>query len=120
MPRRHWGSRRAGPFGIARFLFVMGAQIAVLAVAFVGVVAAGVGGAPGVDAALAAPLPDDTLVFDRTGEVLLADLHPPGYQHYQRPLEADLVVVGLSAHRFPRSITTRLVRLGRWPVVVVP
>lgn len=31
-------------------------------------------------------LPSDTLVYDRTGTTLLADLHPPGYQHYRQPL----------------------------------
>lgn len=38
-------------------------------------------------------------------------------------VRADLVVVGVSTqagHRFVGSIATRLVRLGRWPVVVVP
>ncbi|WP_230394505.1 universal stress protein [Plantactinospora alkalitolerans] len=38
-------------------------------------------------------------------------------------VRADLVVVGVSAqagHRFVGSIATRLVRLGRWPVAVVP
>lgn len=37
--------------------------------------------------------------------------------------KADMVFVGASAqagHRFVGSIATRLVRLGRWPVVVVP
>jgi len=38
-------------------------------------------------------------------------------------VKADMVVVGVSAkagHRFVGSIATKLVRLGRWPVVVVP
>jgi nucleotide-binding universal stress UspA family protein len=38
-------------------------------------------------------------------------------------VKADMVVVGVSAqagHRFVGSIATRLVRLGRWPVLVVP
>lgn len=38
-------------------------------------------------------------------------------------MKADMVVIGASAkasHRFVGSIATRLVRLGRWPVVVVP
>ncbi|MDI1461498.1 universal stress protein [Catellatospora sp. KI3] len=37
--------------------------------------------------------------------------------------KADMLVVGVSAqagHRFLGSVATRLVRLGRWPVVVVP
>lgn len=39
-------------------------------------------------ATLARPLPSDTLLYDRTGTVLLADLHPPGYQHEAAPLSA--------------------------------
>jgi nucleotide-binding universal stress UspA family protein len=38
-------------------------------------------------------------------------------------VKADLVVVGVSSqagHRFVGSVAVRLVRLGRWPVVVVP
>ncbi len=38
-------------------------------------------------------------------------------------MKADLVVVGLSTqtgHRFIGSIATRLARLGRWPVAIVP
>ena len=38
-------------------------------------------------------------------------------------LRADMVVVGASAqagHRLVGSVATRLVRAGRWPVVVVP
>jgi membrane peptidoglycan carboxypeptidase len=31
-------------------------------------------------------LPSDTLIYDRTGTVLLADLHTPGFQHYEQPL----------------------------------
>jgi nucleotide-binding universal stress UspA family protein len=38
-------------------------------------------------------------------------------------VKADMVVVGVSTkagHRFVGSVAVRLVRLGRWPVVVVP
>ncbi len=31
-------------------------------------------------------LPSDTLIYDRTGTVVLADLHTPGFQHYEQPL----------------------------------
>src|SRR5579864_2417308 len=31
-------------------------------------------------------LPEDTLVYAADGTTLLADLHPPGYQHYYEPL----------------------------------
>ena len=37
--------------------------------------------------------------------------------------QADMVVVGASeqaGHRLVGSVATRLVRTGRWPVVVVP
>jgi membrane peptidoglycan carboxypeptidase len=52
------------------------------------VVVSGVASLPDADAALARPLPSDTLIYDRTGKELLADLHPPGYQHYELPLDA--------------------------------
>jgi membrane peptidoglycan carboxypeptidase len=55
----------------------------------VGVVAAaGFSSLPNADSALVQPLPSDTLVYDRSGQVLVADLHPPGYQHEQAPLSA--------------------------------
>jgi membrane peptidoglycan carboxypeptidase len=76
--------RRLGAF--ARFGAAVVVQLLVLGAAYGVVVGAGVGNVPEADAALATPQLDDTLVYDRTGQVLLADLHPPGYQHYQRPL----------------------------------
>jgi membrane peptidoglycan carboxypeptidase len=63
-------------------------QLLLAATVFVGAIGAGVAGLPGADAMVSQPLPDDTFVYDRTGTVLLADLHPPGYEHYQRPLSA--------------------------------
>ena len=36
-----------------------------------------------------APMPEDTLLYAADGTTLLADLHPPGYQHYYEPL-ADM------------------------------
>src|SRR5215472_3933776 len=70
------------------------AAFAVLAAGLVGtsvagVLAAGYGTLPNADAQVTQPLPSDTLVYDRTGQVLLADLHRPGYQHYQMRL-ADM------------------------------
>lgn len=35
---------------------------------------------------LASPVPTDTLIYDSSGTTLLADLHPPGYQHYEESL----------------------------------
>jgi membrane peptidoglycan carboxypeptidase len=61
-------------------------QTALLALALTGVVAAGVAGQPDADAVVSRPLPSDTLVYDRTGQVLVGDLHPPGYQHYEQSL----------------------------------
>lgn len=66
-------------------------------VAIVGLVACLAGAAAGAfavsgltsipdDSLVARPLPSDTMVYDRTGKVLLADLHPAGYQHYQATL----------------------------------
>ena len=64
--------------------------VALVAVAATGVVgtalAAGFGSLPNVDVLVSAPLPSDTLVYDRSGQILLAALHPPGYQHYQASL----------------------------------
>ena len=40
------------------------------------------------DRLLAQPPPSDTVLYDRTGQVMLADLHPPGYQSYEVPLSA--------------------------------
>src|SRR5690348_15764227 len=58
----------------------------VLTAATVGsIVASGLSSLPN-DAVIATPLPSDTMIYDRTGQVLLADLHPSGYQHYQTPL----------------------------------
>jgi penicillin-binding protein 1A len=34
------------------------------------------------------PVPTDTLVYAADGKTLLADLHAPGYQHYEEPLSA--------------------------------
>jgi len=47
---------------------------------------------PDVHAVMARSLPSDSLIYDRTGAVLIADLHPGGYQHYE----------------------TRLGEMGRW------
>jgi len=79
-------SRLAVPIAVARFGLTVCLQLLVLAAGAGAMVAAGVGGVPQAVAALDAPLPDDNLVLDRSGQVLLADLHPPAYQHYQRPL----------------------------------
>src|SRR5882762_5241728 len=35
---------------------------------------------------LATAQPEDTMIFGSDGTTLLADLHPPGYQHYYQPL----------------------------------
>src|SRR5262249_51752585 len=53
----------------------------------VGSAVSGLGSVPD-DTLVARPLPSDTLVYDRTGKVLVADLHPEGYQHYQVTLAA--------------------------------
>jgi membrane peptidoglycan carboxypeptidase len=49
---------------------------------------AGFGDLPSNDAFVVQPLPADTTVYDRSGSVLLADLHPSGYQHYEYSLPA--------------------------------
>ncbi|MEA2656087.1 MAG: hypothetical protein QOI23_1452, partial [Chloroflexota bacterium] len=35
-----------------------------------------------------APVPEDTILYASDGKTVLADLHPPGYQHYYEPLQA--------------------------------
>jgi penicillin-binding protein 1A len=35
------------------------------------------------------PVPTDTIIYAYDGKTVLADLHPPGYQHYQEPLSAS-------------------------------
>lgn len=68
-------------------IIALAAVAVCLAVATVGFVAAVMSRVPN-DALIAQPLPSDTLLYDRTGQVLLADLHPPGYQHYEVSLGA--------------------------------
>lgn len=34
------------------------------------------------------PVATDTIIYAGDGKTMLADLHPPGYQHYQQPLSA--------------------------------
>src|SRR2546430_11444029 len=62
---------------------------ALLGVTVVGALAAtGLRDLPGIDALVDQPVASDTLVYDRSGRVLLADLHPAGYQHYDVRLSA--------------------------------
>ncbi len=35
-----------------------------------------------------APLAEDTIIYASDGKTVLADLHPPGYQHYYQPVSA--------------------------------
>jgi membrane peptidoglycan carboxypeptidase len=37
---------------------------------------------------IASPVPTDSILYAADGTTVLADLHPPGYQHYQEPLSA--------------------------------
>jgi penicillin-binding protein 1A len=45
------------------------------------------GGVPSAQAVSDASLPQDTLLYDRSGQVVLGDLHPPGYQRYHTSLD---------------------------------
>jgi penicillin-binding protein 1A len=40
---------------------------------------------PGI-ADISSPVATDTIIYAADGSTVLADLHPPGYQHYQEPL----------------------------------
>jgi membrane peptidoglycan carboxypeptidase len=72
-----------------RLLRIAAVALVVVAIGSVtagAVVALGFSSLPNADSILAQPLPSDTLVYDRTGRVLLADLHPSGSQHQQAAL----------------------------------
>src|SRR5215831_13599807 len=77
----HNGSRRAAVRAL------IGAAAAAL-VAIVGAGTAGLGGLSSAARLLAQPPPSDTVLYDRTGQVMLADLHTPGYQSYEVPFKA--------------------------------
>ncbi|HSR25441.1 MAG TPA: transglycosylase domain-containing protein, partial [Candidatus Eisenbacteria bacterium] len=73
-----WGRRRA--------IAVAGAVLLLLGLA--GAHAAGLDRLPDVESVMRSGLPNDTLVYDRTGTVLLADIQRPGAQHTDVPLAA--------------------------------
>jgi hypothetical protein len=74
---------------VVRVLAVTTIALGMLGSTVAGAVAsAGFSDLPSIDALVTRPLPADTLVYDRTDRVLLADLHPAGYQHYQYGLPA--------------------------------
>lgn len=77
-----------------------------------GIHALGLDRLPDVHAMMANPLPSDTLVYDRTGAVLIADLHPGGYQHYQTRLRdmGRWLPAATDAESGP-AVAQRLVRL---------
>lgn len=78
----------------------------------VGIHALGLDRLPDVHAMMANPLPSDTLVYDRTGAVLIADLHPDGYRHYQTRLRdmGRWIPAATDADSGP-AVAQRLVRL---------
>ena len=39
-------------------------------------------------ATVTAPIPEDTILYAADGKTVLADLHPPGYQHYNEAMQA--------------------------------
>jgi membrane peptidoglycan carboxypeptidase len=51
------------------------------------------------------PIPEDTILFASDGKTVLADLHPPGHQHYYEPLQAmgtllPQAVLSIEDHNF--------------------
>ncbi|HKA51486.1 MAG TPA: transglycosylase domain-containing protein [Candidatus Dormibacteraeota bacterium] len=67
------------------------ALVGAAAVALIAIVGTGTAGLAGLSSAarqLAQPPPSDTVLYDRTGQVVLADLHPSGYQSYEVPFSA--------------------------------
>src|SRR5437762_6512664 len=63
---------------VLRIGAVVAVALALVGTTVAGVMASGVDQLPD-DALVAQPMPSDTLIYDRTGKVLVADLHPPGY-----------------------------------------
>ncbi|HKV88973.1 MAG TPA: transglycosylase domain-containing protein [Candidatus Dormibacteraeota bacterium] len=56
-------------------------------------------------AQILAPIPGDTLLYASDGKTLLADLHQPGYQHYDQPLSdmgtlLPAAVISIEDHNF--------------------
>jgi len=78
-----WLRRRWARVGALVAVALIGAGVTSAAV-----VASGITSLPNAAAALERPLASDTLVYDRSGQMVLADLHPSGYQHYQLTLGA--------------------------------
>lgn len=107
-----------------------------LVVVFVGATTSLVGALYGQAAAAAADTNDELAAVLRSGVQQAAEemgvpitflvRHGDPYtelRYTADQLKADMLVVGASAqagHRFVGSVASRLVRLGRWPVVVVP
>ncbi len=62
-------------------------------------------------------VPGDTLIYAADGTTLLADLHPPGYQHYYAPLsamgtylpEATIAIEDRNFYSEPELVKVRLV-----------
>ena len=84
--------RRASGYG---FRYPWAKASAIVAVALLGLgasstiypaLAARADTLPAPQSVSAKGLPEDSLIYDRTGMVLLADLHPPGFQHYHQSL----------------------------------
>ena len=54
------------------------------------------------------PMPSDTILYAADGKTILADLHPPGYQHYYESLQSmgTLLPEAGSASRTATSTTS--------------
>ncbi len=73
---------------LVRVLTGAAAVVLVAIVGVTGMVTADFGTLTSADRVLAQRLPSDTEVYDRTDQVVLADIHPPGHQSYDVPLSA--------------------------------
>jgi membrane peptidoglycan carboxypeptidase len=106
-PSRPWQKRSWQVLAIvAAALVLLGSGLAV------GSHLTGLDRLPDVHALAADPSPSDTLVYDRTGTVLLADLHTGGYRRYQVPLTAmGRWLPAATDADAGSSLTQRLVRL---------
>jgi len=86
--RARQGQRRRPRIGLWAILtIVFLVPVTVVAAVSYGVVSAVTSRPlPSPSAVMANHMPSDTLLYDRTGTVLLADVHTPGYYHYEQTL----------------------------------
>ena len=71
---------------------------------------------------IAKPVPSDTLLYASDGTTVLADLHPPGYQHYEQPLSEmgtllPEAIIAIEDHNFYHEPGVDAVSVARAAIV---